>query len=158
MARHTAGDVTLALNDPSPVARRSLAELAGARGGVRLTNAELEQLLSDPEAEVVEAACFAAGESADGDRRGLVERLVEIATGHEDPLCRESAVAAIGAIGHPAGLGAVLAATKERPAVRRRAVVALAAYSGPEVEAALEAARNDRDWQVRQAAEDIAGR
>jgi len=38
--------------------------------------------------------------------------------------------------------------------VRRRAVIALAPFEGPEVDAALEAARTDRDWQVRQAAED----
>jgi hypothetical protein len=34
-------------------------------------------------------------------------------------------------------------------------VVALSAFEGPEVEAALEAASTDRDWQVRQAAEDL---
>ena len=32
---------------------------------------------------------------------------------------------------------------------------ALAAFDGPEVEARLEAALTDRDWQVRQAAEDL---
>jgi hypothetical protein len=39
--------------------------------------------------------------------------------------------------------------------VRRRAVIALAPFAGPEVDAALERARTDRDWQVRQAAEDL---
>jgi HEAT repeat protein len=39
--------------------------------------------------------------------------------------------------------------------VRRRAVLALAPFGGAEVEAALARARTDRDWQVRQAAEDI---
>jgi hypothetical protein len=34
-------------------------------------------------------------------------------------------------------------------------VLALAPFDGPEVEAALAAARDDRDWQVRQAAEDL---
>ena len=38
--------------------------------------------------------------------------------------------------------------------VRRRAVIALAPFDGPEVDAALHAALEDRDWQVRQAAED----
>jgi HEAT repeat protein len=64
-------------------------------------------------------------------------------------------VAALGALGDPAGLGAVLAACRDKPAVRRRAVLALAPFAGPEVEAALQSALEDRDWQVRQAAEDL---
>jgi hypothetical protein len=39
--------------------------------------------------------------------------------------------------------------------VRRRAVLALAPFDGPEVEAAIDKALTDRDWQVRQAAEDL---
>jgi len=68
---------------------------------------------------------------------------------------REAAVAALGAIGAPAGLGAILAATSDKATVRRRAVIALAPFDGAEVQAALERARSDRDWQVRQAAEDL---
>jgi hypothetical protein len=41
--------------------------------------------------------------------------------------------------------------------VRRRAVLALAPFDGPEVDAAIDAALEDRDWQVRQAAEDLRG-
>jgi len=66
-------------------------------------------------------------------------------------------VAAIGAIGDPVGLPAVLAALGERATIRRRAVVALAAFDGPEVDAALARALTDRDRQVRQAAEDLLG-
>jgi hypothetical protein len=36
-------------------------------------------------------------------------------------------------------------------------VLALAAFEGDDVEAALERALDDRDWQVRQAAEDMLG-
>jgi HEAT repeat protein len=79
-----------------------------------------------------------------------------VTNGHDDPTCREAAVAALGAIGDPAGLPAILAATTDRPAVRRRAVLALAPFHGPEVEAALDRALTDRDWQVRQAAEDVS--
>ena len=61
---------------------------------------------------------------------------------------------ALGAIGDVDGLPAILAATTDKATVRRRAVIALAPFEGPEVDAALEAARTDRDWQVRQAAED----
>ncbi|MST32935.1 HEAT repeat domain-containing protein, partial [Acidimicrobiaceae bacterium USS-CC1] len=46
-------------------------------------------------------------------------------------------------------------ATTDKPAVRRRAVLALAPFEGPEVDAALRQALEDRDWQVRQAAEDL---
>jgi HEAT repeat protein len=82
-----------------------------------------------------------------------VAALAAAATGHRDALVRESAVAALGAIGHPAGLDAVLAGTTDSPAVRRRAVIALVAFLGlPGVTEALEHAAGDRDWQVRQAA------
>ena len=74
---------------------------------------------------------------------------------HADPLCREAAVAALGALGDERGLPAILAATADKPAVRRRAVIALAPFDGPEVEAALRRALTDRDRQVRQAAEDL---
>ena len=53
-------------------------------------------------------------------------------------------------------LAAILhAAARDKPAVRRRAVIALAPFEGPEVDAAIAAALQDRDWQVRQAAEDL---
>jgi len=76
-------------------------------------------------------------------------------SGHSDPLCREAAVAALGAIGDPDGLPAVLSALGDKPAIRRRAAVALAAFDDPEVEPALRRCLEDRDWQVRQVAEDL---
>jgi len=94
-----------------------------------------------------------------GERRppepGAVEALAALATGHDDALVREAAVAALGSIGDPAGLPAILTATADKATVRRRAVIALAPFDGPEVEAALARATDDRDWQVRQAAEDL---
>ena len=63
-------------------------------------------------------------------------------------------MAALGAIGDPAGLPAILAATGDKATVRRRAIIALALFDGPEVDEALSRASVDRDWQVRQAAED----
>ena len=68
---------------------------------------------------------------------------------------RESAVAALGAIGDERGLAAIIAACDDKPAVRRRAVLALAPFDGDEVDATIERALADRDWQVRQAAEDL---
>ena len=74
---------------------------------------------------------------------------------HRDALAREAAVAALGALGDPDALPVILAACRDKPAVRRRAVLALAPFDGPEVDAAIAAALDDRDWQVRQAAEDL---
>ncbi len=78
-----------------------------------------------------------------------------MARGHGDPLCREAAVASLGSLGDPGGLGAVLAACDDRATVRRRAVLALAAFDGPEVTGMLRTMATDRDLQVRQAAEDL---
>ena len=63
-----------------------------------------------------------------------VPRWPPTATAHDDARCREAAVAALGAIGDPAGLPAVLAALGDKPTVRRRATVALAGFDDPRVE------------------------
>ena len=49
-------------------------------------------------------------------------------------------------------------ALEDKPAVRRRATIALAAFDDPRVDGALRRCLEDRDWQVRQAAEDLLGR
>ena len=87
--------VRQALGDEAAAVRCRAAELAPAE-------VELVGLLSDPDASVVEAAAAALGER-DRDP-GPVEELCQVARGHDDPLCRESAVAALGAIA--AGLDA----------------------------------------------------
>jgi HEAT repeat protein len=146
-------DLVAALADPSPAVRARAAELAAGVAGT--ADPALAAVLGDPDAAVVEAAAWASGERQPPES-GIVAALAAVTTGHDDPLCREAAVASLGAIGDPAGLPAILAATTDRPAVRRRAVLALAPFHGPEVDAALERALTDRDWQVRQAAEDVS--
>jgi HEAT repeat protein len=150
LGRLEAPDLAAAAADPDVTVRRRAAEEA-ARTDL---DVDVVALLQDPDPLVVEAAAFACGE-----RRplaeGTVAALAAVAGGHEDPLCREAAVAALGAIGDAAGLGAILAATGDKPAVRRRAVIALAPFEGEEVDAALQRALEDRDRQVRQAAEDL---
>jgi len=148
-------DVWHAAGDDDPRVRARAAELAVGLGPE--AEALLDAALVDGDARVVEAACFALGELGD-EATASVTDLSAVGEGHPDPLCREAAVAALGAIGAPAGLAAILAATSDKPAVRRRAVLALSPFSGPEVDAALERALTDRDWQVRQAAEDLTGR
>jgi HEAT repeat protein len=150
-----ADDLRAGLGDAAPEVRRRAAELVAGRPGDE-DGLSLLPLLDDPDATVVEMAAWACGERTPPES-GVIVPLSTLATAHDDPLCREAAVAALGALGDEAGLPAVLAATHDRPAIRRRAILALAPFEGDEVEAALEAALSDRDWQVRQAAQDITG-
>ena len=143
-------DLVAASSDPAPAVRRRAAEAIAHRPHLDLT-----ALLDDTDPRVAEAAAWAAGEHASSADQ-VLDRLCRMADGADDPLLRESAVAALGAIGSPRGLPSILRACTDKPAIRRRAVLALAPFDGPEVDAAIEAARHDRDWQVRQAAEDIA--
>jgi HEAT repeat protein len=148
-------DLQAAMDDRQPEVRVRAAELAPTFGrpGAGLAVGAL----ADGDPRVVEAASFALGEIGDATA-GAVAALSGVGRGHDDPLCREAAVAALGAIGDRRGLPAILDATADKPAVRRRAVLALAPFDGPEVDAALERAGRDRDWQVRQAAEDLSDR
>lgn len=150
MQRLVDDDVMTALSDPHPSVRRRAALLAAKSPHLDLTGP-----LADTADVVVEAAAWAAGEQG---AVHLVPTLSRLATTAADALVREAAVAALGAIGSVDGLSAILAACGDKPAIRRRAVLALAPFDGPEVDAALEAARHDRDWQVRQAAEDVLPR
>ncbi len=105
---------------------------------------------------VVEAAAWSLGELGDIAREaGAVRALADVTREHRDALAREAAVAALGALGDADALPVILDACRDKPAVRRRAVLALAPFDGPEVDAAIDAALADRDWQVRQAAEDL---
>lgn len=149
------GDIRSALDDRDAALRRRGCELA-ADAAVGVNDDDLVARLADEDPGVAEMAAWALGERGRGRAAVVVQALAAMATGHADALAREAAVAALGAIGDVDGLAAVLAATSDRPAVRRRAVIALAAFDGPEVDAALQRARNDRDWQVRQAAEDLS--
>jgi HEAT repeat protein len=153
MERVGADDVLVGLADASATVRERATRAAGtsrAASGSPAVTAALVDLLDDRDPLVVEATCWALGERAE---RVAVPGLAEVATRHPDPRCREGAVAALGAIGDPAGLAAVLEALGDKPTVRRRAAVALAGFDGPEVGAALERCRADRDWQVRQVAD-----
>ncbi len=137
--------------DPDPGVRRRAVELAASTLAPPLLAS-----LGDDDPTVVEMAAWALGErpidQVDPQERAA---LVSLCTGHPDALVREAAVAATGALELPEGRSAVLAALEDVAAVRRRAVLALAPYAGDDIRAALDRATTDRDWQVRQAAEDL---
>ncbi len=149
LGRLTDSQITAGFGDLSPEVRRRAAELAGTRPDISLL-----AVLDDHDPTVVEVAAWACGEqeTVDGD---VLDRLIELATAADDPLVREASAAALGAIGDERGLPAILAACVDKPNVRRRAVLALAPFDSPEADAAIEHALTDRDWQVRQAAEDL---
>ena len=150
----TDGDVRAALGDPSVTVRRRAAEVAATHPGVDLLDA-----LGDDDDRVVEVAAWSCGEH-ESNRDDIVDALMHLGAHADEPLVRESAVAALGAIGDVRAVDVVIAATADKPAVRRRAVLALAPFLGAgevgeRVDAAIDRALTDRDWQVRQAAEDL---
>jgi HEAT repeat protein len=139
--------------DDDPRVRLRAAQVA-PRLGRSAASSTLLALLADADPWVVEAAAYAIGEHPRPSARA-VAALTTATTSHPDPLVREAAVAALGALGDPSTLPAVLRACDDKPAIRRRAVLALAAFEGEQVEGRLRRALEDRDWQVRQAAEDL---
>lgn len=146
----TDADLEAALTDDAPSVRRRAAIIAGQRPSV-----SLRATLHDRDVTVAEAAAWACGEQeVVGD--DVLNALIDLGVSAGDALVREACCAALGAIGDPRGLPTILHGCADKPAVRRRAVLALAPFDGEEVDAALHAALVDRDWQVRQAAEDVA--
>jgi len=141
--------IALALTDHERLVRHRLARIAAHEPRV-----DLLRLLSDDDFAVAETAAWALGER-DAVSDAEMQALIMSATAHEHPLVRESCIAALGSLGDERGLPAILNACKDKPAVRRRAVISLAPFDSPEVTSALRAALTDRDWQVRQAAEDL---
>ena len=112
----------------------------------------MERALGDPDPLVVVGAAWFLAERR---YRPAVPALAAPAAAHDDVRCREAAVAALGAIGDPHGLPAVLAALADKPTVRRRATVALAGFDDPASNRRCAPPREDRDWQVRQAADEL---
>ena len=141
--------IALALTDTDRSVRHRLAEIGAIDDRV-----DLLTLLDDEDFAVAETAAWALGERKSVSELEL-QALISYSAGHPHALVRESCVAALGSIGDPRGLPAILHAYNDKPAVRRRAVLSLAPFSGPEVEAVLRSALEDRDWQVRQTAEDL---
>jgi len=142
-------EITTALSDNEPRVRRCAAELSATRHGVDIT-----ALLHDPDVFVAEMAAWALGERETPTDHEL-DSLIDAVYNHPEALVREAATAALGSLGIEKGLAAILHACNDKPAVRRRAVLALAPFDSDAATAALENALSDRDWQVRQNAEDM---
>jgi HEAT repeat protein len=150
----TGDDLRSALADADVAVRRRAVMVAAGHRDI-----DLVAMLHDVDARIVEVAAWACGEH-ETVTDAVVERLIELGTDADEPLVRESAVAALGAIGDRRGLHVIVAATADKPAVRRRAVLALAPFLdddefGELVDSTIDRALEDRDWQVRQAAEDL---
>lgn len=150
----TGDDLRSALADADVAVRRRAVMVAAGHRDI-----DLVAMLHDVDARIVEVAAWACGEH-ETVTDAVVERLIELGTDADEPLVRESAVAALGAIGDRRGLHVIVAATADKPAVRRRAVLALAPFLDDEefgelVDSTIDRALEDRDWQVRQAAEDL---
>jgi len=149
--RLTSSDLHHVLDDPIASVRIAAIEIASGR-----KSPEISHLLNDSDPAVVETAAWALGERS-GTSAETLRALMKVAVDHADPLARESAVAALGAIGDDEALPAILHATRDKPAVRRRAVIALSAFEGPNVDDAWQRARTDHDRQVREAVEELLG-
>lgn len=145
----TSEQVRAAENDSAEVVRHRIARL-----GATDLRVDLSRLLHDANFAVAETAAWSFGERINVSDEQLM-LLISLSGTHAHIIVRESCVAALGAIGDIRALPAILVACSDKPAIRRRAVLALAPFDGPEVDAALRTALTDRDWQVRQAAEDL---
>ena len=165
-----------ALTEPDLIAGLTDTDGAVVRRAVEISAHQLDQaaaidhrlveLVTGTDADAAEVAVWALGER--WEERGaespggaplltvVLDAVEAAARKHDDALVREAAVAALGAIGAQRSLSVIIDAASDKATVRRRAVIALAPFDGPAVDAALATARNDRDWQVRQAAEDLS--
>lgn len=143
------------LEDSDVTVRRRAAALAARHDPQAAILSDLVNALLSRFADewsVAEMSAFALGELGLANPE-VTAALEHMALRHADALCRESAVAALGALG--VGRATILAALADKAAIRRRAIIALASFEGADIDAALALALQDRDWQVRQAAEDL---
>ena len=129
--------------------RRTAVELA-----VPFPSVYVHHCIDDSDVFVAEMAAWCVGERTPASDIEI-ETLVDRTTSHSEAVVREACAAALGSLGDERGLPAILAACSDKPAVRRRAILALAPFEGDEVDAALQRALEDKDWQVRQNAEDL---
>lgn len=155
MGSLTASELQSALADSSGAVRRRAVEISAKRPDV-----EIESCLTDSDSAVAEAAAFALGERAESS---AIPSLIQMAVHHDDPLCRESAIASLGALAGGADaarhkiLDCLLGAMGDKPQIRRRAVLGLFQFDEPAAQQALNSALTDKDRQVRAVTGDLLG-
>ncbi len=137
------------LHDEDPEVRRTAVELAAP-----FTSVLVHSLIDDKDVFVAEMTAWCLGERVP-IKDDEINILIDRTTSHAEAVVREACAAALGSIGDERGLPAILVACSDKPAVRRRAILALAPFEGDDVDAALTKALDDKDWQVRQNAEDL---
>lgn len=137
------------LQDEDSEVRRTAVELAAPFSSVFV-----HALIDDEDVFVAEMTAWCLGERTSISDEEITV-LIDRTTSHSEAVVREACAAALGSIGDERGLPAILAACSDKPAVRRRAILALAPFEGDDVDAALAKALEDKDWQVRQNAEDL---
>jgi HEAT repeat protein len=142
-------DVATAIQDESPIVRRTVCELATS-----LPPGNFLELLADSDVRIIEACAFALGEC---EVKEATPALIRVATEHPEPLCRESAIAALGILGDELAREVLIGALDDIAQIRRRALIALSNFEGDDIDRAMRERLTDRDWQVRQAAEDLLG-
>jgi hypothetical protein len=153
-----ARDVTEMLRDDSVVVARRGIEFA-----VDFAEIDLVVFLEGTDLDLAEVSAFTLGERASrgGNTNVELAALREMAEHHDDALCREAAIAALGAAAEHldesdsnriATRTVLLAALEDKATIRRRAIVGLCLFDDPESVARVSAARSDRDTQVRRIA------
>ena len=151
----SAEELRAAFNDPSASVRRRALEITAKRSDV---NARC--CLTDSDPSVAEAAAFAVGEQLDSE---AARALIEMAERHDDALCRESAVAALGVLASSSDvdgeaiLGCLIGAMNDKAQIRRRSLLGLFQFDDPQAQKAMEEALVDTDRQVRSIAADLLG-
>ena len=151
----TAEDVLAALADDAPAVRRravDAATLVRGKGSRSALPAALAAALADPDPLVVVGAAWFAGERR---YRPAVPALVSLATTHDDARCREGRSPRWApSVTRPGSMPCSMRSPIARPSVAG-ATVALAGFDDPRVGPALRRSAEDRDRQVRQAAEEL---
>jgi len=116
----------------------------------------LETLGHDVDPTVREAVATAYGELAIPQ---AVPWLIDASLDDEDRHVKEAAVAALGAIGDPGAIDALLEIMRGGPPqVRRRAIAAITVFDDDRIKPAIQRAALDRNPGVREAAEMVVGK
>ncbi len=146
-------DIIHALRDEvADVRRRAVAD------AIAHLDIDLAPYLLDPSDSVAEQAAWAIGERHElaPTTPPTCTALISCAMHHLNASVREAAIASLGAIGTPDVIDVLVHAMNDKAPIRRRAVIGLSQFDDERARETVRNAKVDRDWQVRQFAEDHA--